>query len=125
MQFLGNFKGKPPILSKFYAQGPPGVKSPLGPPDQNLGSAPALGNRFREASLPCVGSWPSFRYGRGRLLLHSSPGGTVCGLLLHAWALSQTKISDFCLSPQTQIGLRPITYHVILLIPKLQNSAMH
>ncbi len=33
MQFSGNFKGKSPILSKFWAQGPPlGVKIPLGPP---------------------------------------------------------------------------------------------
>ena len=38
MQFSSNFKGKPRILS-FRAQGPPpGVKSPLGPPDQNPGS---------------------------------------------------------------------------------------
>ena len=41
VQFSGNFKGKTPILSKFWAQGPPlGVKIPLGPPDQNPGSAP-------------------------------------------------------------------------------------
>ncbi len=31
MQFSGNFKGKPPISSKFWAQGPPGVKTPLDP----------------------------------------------------------------------------------------------
>ena len=31
MQFLGNFKGKPPILSTFLAQPPP-LKAPLGPP---------------------------------------------------------------------------------------------
>ncbi len=35
-------KGKTPILSKFWAQGPPGVNTPLGPPDQNLGSTPAV-----------------------------------------------------------------------------------
>ena len=41
MQFSGNFKGKTPILSKFWVQGPPiGVKTPLGHPDQNPGSAP-------------------------------------------------------------------------------------
>ena len=34
MQFSGNFKGKSPIFSKFWAQGPPlGVKTPLGLPD--------------------------------------------------------------------------------------------
>ena len=33
VQFSGNSKGKPPILSKFWAQGPPlGVKTPLGSP---------------------------------------------------------------------------------------------
>ena len=32
LQFTGNFKGKPPILSKFWAQGPPGVKTLLGRP---------------------------------------------------------------------------------------------
>ena len=36
MQFLGSFKRKP-ILSKFWAQGPPWGQNP---PDQNLGSAP-------------------------------------------------------------------------------------
>ncbi len=38
MQFSCNCKRKPPILNKFWAQGPPGVKIPLGPPDQNPGS---------------------------------------------------------------------------------------
>ncbi len=41
MQFSGNFKEKNPILSKFWAQDPPGVKTLLGPPDQNPGSATA------------------------------------------------------------------------------------
>ena len=40
MQFSGNYKGKNPILSKFWAQVPPGVKTRLGPPDQNPGFAP-------------------------------------------------------------------------------------
>ena len=32
IQFSGNFEGKSPILSRFWAQGPPpGVKTPLGP----------------------------------------------------------------------------------------------
>ncbi len=31
----GNFEGKTHILSKFWAQGPLGVKTPLSPPDQN------------------------------------------------------------------------------------------
>ncbi len=30
MQFSGNFKGRPPILSTFWAQGPPRVQTPLG-----------------------------------------------------------------------------------------------
>ncbi len=32
MQFLGNFKGKPPILSKFWAQGTPWGQTSPGPP---------------------------------------------------------------------------------------------
>ena len=32
MQFLGNFKGKPPILSTFWAQGPPWGQNSTGPP---------------------------------------------------------------------------------------------
>ena len=40
MQFSGNFKGKIPILSKFWAQGPPWGQNSAGPPDQNPGSAP-------------------------------------------------------------------------------------
>ncbi len=32
MQFSGNFLGKPPILSKFWAQGPPGGQNSTGPP---------------------------------------------------------------------------------------------
>ncbi len=39
MQFSGNFKGKAPILSKFWAQPPPSLGSKL-PVDQNPGSAP-------------------------------------------------------------------------------------
>ncbi len=42
MQFSGNFRGKTLILSKLWAQGPLGVKTLLGPPDQNPGSAPGL-----------------------------------------------------------------------------------
>ncbi len=54
MQFLGNFKGKIPILSKFWAQGPPGVKTPLGPPpDQNPGSAPGSSPRKRKFYSAC------------------------------------------------------------------------
>ena len=41
MQFSGSFKGKNPILSKFWAQPPPGVKTWLGLQDQNPGFAPA------------------------------------------------------------------------------------
>ncbi len=41
MQFSGNFKGKTPILSKFWVQGPPGVTT-VGPPDQNPGSTPGV-----------------------------------------------------------------------------------
>ncbi len=40
MQFSDNFKGKIPILSKCWVQAPLGVKTPLGPPDKNSGSAP-------------------------------------------------------------------------------------
>ncbi len=45
MHFSGNFKGRTPISSKLWAQGsghlpPIEVQSPLGPPDQNPGSAP-------------------------------------------------------------------------------------
>ena len=42
MQFSGNFKGKPPILSNFGVRAPLGVKTLLAPPDQNPGSAPGL-----------------------------------------------------------------------------------
>ncbi len=44
---IGQFFGKTPILSKFWAQGPPPsvVKTPLGPPDQNPGSAPGCSHR--------------------------------------------------------------------------------
>ncbi len=38
MQFSGNFKGKTPILSKFWAQGPPLGSKLRWPPDQNPGS---------------------------------------------------------------------------------------
>ncbi len=34
MQFSGNFKGKNPILRKFWAQGPPWGQNSTGPPDQ-------------------------------------------------------------------------------------------
>ena len=40
MQFSGNFQGRTNILSKVWAQGPSGVKTPLGPPDQNPGFTP-------------------------------------------------------------------------------------
>ncbi len=39
--FQAILRTKTPILSKFYAQGPPGFKSLRGPPEQNSGSAPA------------------------------------------------------------------------------------
>ena len=38
--FKAILRGKTPILSNFWARGPLGVKTPLGPPDQNPGSAP-------------------------------------------------------------------------------------
>ncbi len=49
MQFSGNFKGRTPILSTFWDQGPPiGVKTLLGPPmtkilDPRLERRPAMG----------------------------------------------------------------------------------
>ncbi len=42
MQLSGNFKGKHLFLANFGLRAPSGVKTPLGPPDQNPGSAPAL-----------------------------------------------------------------------------------
>ena len=35
MQVLGNFKGKLPTLSKFWAESPAGVETQLGRHDQN------------------------------------------------------------------------------------------
>ncbi len=41
MQFSGNFKEKTPHFEQIFGSGLPlGVKTPLGPPDQNPGSAP-------------------------------------------------------------------------------------
>ncbi len=45
--------GVPRDMSKFWAQGPPGVKTPLGPPDQNPGSAPCLCCLNLHVSLLC------------------------------------------------------------------------
>ncbi len=42
MQFSGNFKGKPLFWTHFGLKPPLEVKTQLGPPDQNPGSAPVL-----------------------------------------------------------------------------------
>ncbi len=54
MQFFRQFyKGKPPILSKFWAQvHPPWGQISAGPPDQNPGSAPELLERCQRLSEP-------------------------------------------------------------------------
>ena len=45
MQFSGNFLGKKPYFEQILGSGPPlGVKSLLGPPDQNPGSVPGYGH---------------------------------------------------------------------------------
>ncbi len=51
MLFLGNFKGKTPVVSKFWAHGPVGVKTLLGFPDQIPGSAPGITHCFEIDSL--------------------------------------------------------------------------
>ncbi len=50
---FSQFQGKTPILSKFWAQGPPplGVTTLLCPPDQNPGSAPVY-SRLQWAAWP-------------------------------------------------------------------------
>ncbi len=42
MQFSDHFKGKTPILSKFWAQDFPWGQNPAALPDQNPGSAPGI-----------------------------------------------------------------------------------
>ena len=57
MQFSGNFRRKPPIRRKWLRVSPFGVKTPLGPPDQNPGSA--LDQPFICVAHSCV-SWLCF-----------------------------------------------------------------
>ncbi len=58
MQFSGNFKGKPPILSKFLGSG--GQNSTRPPPDQNPGSAPGHARSARPVRIN-----PTFSMHRG------------------------------------------------------------
>ena len=80
---FSQFEEKTNVLSKFWAQAPPvGVKTPLGPPDQNPGSAPATSTQ----------PYPSSHHAPGKCLHPAS--WKVRVYILLCWGLRIRKLQQ-------------------------------
>ncbi len=110
MQFSGNFKGQSPILSKFWAQPPVGVKTPLGPPDQNPGSA----------SVPPIE--PDLVPGGGAPPNHWLSGVASPDKLLNCWKAHRSAPPPPSIIPLLPV---PAVYFLSLFQPKHQPFWMH